>query len=70
MSLIQLPDGDVLVGGGIDLGANGDLGLMRYHPDGSSDISWDGDGIARLSLASGTDYAWEIPSRPEVGSGR
>lgn len=44
------PDGKILVGGFSDTSPDAKMSVLRYHPDGTLDASFDGDGIALLTV--------------------
>jgi uncharacterized delta-60 repeat protein len=45
-------------------GGRGNFGLARYHPDGSLDTSFGGDGRVGASLAQGSDFAIAVTLQP------
>ncbi len=51
------PDGKIVVAGYIDGIVSTDFALARYNPDGSLDITFDGDGWLRTDFVFGDDYA-------------
>jgi len=59
------PDGKILIGGEIERGANGlDWTVIRLHPDGSFDKSFDKDG--RLATPfSGNDFLYDMVVQPD-----
>lgn len=55
--LVQ-PDGKILVAGSSADSMGGlNFSLLRFHPNGTPDTSFDGDGSVRLSLSTGDDEA-------------
>ncbi|MBA3351880.1 MAG: hypothetical protein H0U23_05550, partial [Blastocatellia bacterium] len=63
------PDGKILVGGWVFFpGATQDFGLARYNPDGTLDLTFDGDGVATIGFGitvPGTDYLYDIALQPD-----
>jgi len=53
-ALVVQPDGKLVVAGraGASNGSSGDFALGRYHPDGSLDASFDGDGLVLTDIAT------------------
>ncbi|MBL7899675.1 MAG: T9SS type A sorting domain-containing protein [Crocinitomicaceae bacterium] len=44
------PDGKILIGGFSDTSPDEKMAVLRYNPDGTLDSSFDGDGVALLTL--------------------
>jgi uncharacterized delta-60 repeat protein len=71
------PDGKILVFGSADVGANDDVAIARYLPNGALDTSFSGDGKLTLSYGSGNSSAlhgvlqpdWKIVVAGESGIG-
>ena len=60
-SVEVLPDGKILVGGGILRGNSYDFGVVRYNSDGSLDTSFGGgDGIAVVDLGTQQDLPFDM----------
>ena len=53
-ALVVQPDGKLVAAGraGASNGSSGDFALARYHPDGSLDASFDGDGLVLTDIAT------------------
>jgi uncharacterized delta-60 repeat protein len=50
-------DGKIVVAGTTRTANNGDFAVVRYHANGSLDLSFDGDGKAVTAIATGEDQA-------------
>jgi len=59
------PDGKIVVVGYALMGANNDIALARYTPDGSLDFSFDGDGKTTLNLGPGNDELFGVAIQPD-----
>jgi len=55
-SMALQTDGKIVVAGKAQIGSSYDFTVMRYHPDGTPDTSFDGDGIATIDFVGGYDY--------------
>jgi uncharacterized delta-60 repeat protein len=55
---IQL-DGKIVIAGAGG-GNGGRLLVMRFNPDGGTDSSFSGDGMARTNFTSRDDFAWDV----------
>ncbi len=53
------PDGKIVVAGRTNNGSDTDFAMARYNPDGSLDISFDGDGKVTTDFGS-DDYCYDI----------
>jgi uncharacterized delta-60 repeat protein len=54
-------DGKIVVAGYADVGGpNYDFALARYNPDGSLDITFDGDGMLTTSIGTGVDQVYAM----------
>ena len=54
------PDGKIVVGGHAHNGQNYDFALARYHPNGSLDTSFDGDGKVTTPIGPGDELAFSL----------
>jgi uncharacterized delta-60 repeat protein len=57
--------GRIVVAGSTFNGSNMDLALARYHPDGSLDDSFDGDGKVTTPVRSGDDWLQGFVIQPD-----
>ncbi len=64
-ALALQPDGKILVAGYGYNGSNVDFALVRYHPDGSLDASFSGDGMVLTAVGSGNDYGYALALQPD-----
>ena len=46
-------------------GTGADFTVARYHPDGTLDLSFDGDGIATTPVGGGSDFASAVIIQPD-----
>lgn len=53
-------DGKILAAGESGSGTNSDFAAVRYNSDGSLDASFDGDGIAVISVGAGDEFATSV----------
>ena len=58
-AVVVQPDGKIVVSGDA-ANPGSDFGMARYNPDGSLDISFDGDGKVLTDIAGGADLAREM----------
>lgn len=63
--LALLPDGDVLAAGWTYNGADSDLTMTRFNPDGSFDSAFDADGVAVNGVAQFDDTAEAMAIQPD-----
>jgi uncharacterized delta-60 repeat protein len=61
----QPGDHKILVAGSRTEGANSDFALLRYHPNGTLDASFDGDGITTTDFNLTDDRAQGMAIRPD-----
>jgi uncharacterized delta-60 repeat protein len=54
------PDGKLVIAGFIFTGSSFDVVVARYHPDGSLDTSFSGDGKVATDVNNGDDYAHAV----------
>jgi uncharacterized delta-60 repeat protein len=59
-ALALLPGGKLLVAGYTNAGGNYDFALARYNPDGSLDLTFDGDGKLTTPFGPGDDFATAV----------
>lgn len=67
------PDGKIVCAGNSLGGVKNGLAVLRLHPNGSFDTSFDGDGIASLPVFNINDIAYELVVQPDgkiAASGR
>jgi uncharacterized delta-60 repeat protein len=57
---LALQEDGKLVVAGYSHGANDDFALARYNPDGSPDLTFDGDGKVTTPIGSGYDRAYAV----------
>ena len=55
--MVVQPDGRFILAGHFFNGSNGDIALVRYHPDGRLDLSFDGDGIRTDDVGTSNERA-------------
>ena len=61
LTMTMQSDGKILLAGvGSNSGTRYDFILARYHPDGSLDSSFDGDGLVTTDIAASTDVAFDV----------
>jgi uncharacterized delta-60 repeat protein len=60
MALALQPDGKILVAGYTSNGTDNDFLLLRYHGDGTPDLSFNGTGMVITSIGSGDDLVSSI----------
>lgn len=58
-------DGKIVVAGFTAAGGANDIALARYHPDGSLDASFDGDGKLTTAIGTGDDRAYALALLPD-----
>ncbi len=59
-------DGMILVTGSSWMGTGSDdFALVRYEPDGSLDVGFDGDGIATTPIGAGKDISFGVAVQPD-----
>ncbi len=54
------PDGKLIIAGHVIKGSTTDVIVARYHPDGSLDTTFSGDGKVVTDYLSGAEYAWAV----------
>jgi uncharacterized delta-60 repeat protein len=54
------PDGKIVVAGDTSDGTNQDFALVRYNPDGSLDLSLEGDGVVLTDIAGSYDQGFAV----------
>jgi uncharacterized delta-60 repeat protein len=59
-SMVIQPDNKILVSGVKSDGVTSDFGIVRYHPDGSLDLSFDTDGKVTTDFFSDNDFGYSI----------
>ncbi|HEX9676996.1 MAG TPA: hypothetical protein VGA07_13560, partial [Anaerolineales bacterium] len=59
------PDGKIILVGHSNNGANYDLAVVRYNPDGSLDTSFDSDGIVTMAIGSSWDLGYSAVVQPD-----
>jgi uncharacterized delta-60 repeat protein len=60
------PDGKIVVAGYSNIGGNSNFALARYNPNGSLDMSFDGDGKVTTVVGGGSDDgAYAIALQPD-----
>lgn len=64
-SLALQSNGDVLLAGYRYPGGTADFSLTRYHPDGTLDSSFGGDGTVTVDLAGGNDRARAVTQQAD-----
>lgn len=62
--LVQ-PDGKIVAAGQAGAAAAADFAVARYNPDGSLDVTFDGDGRVTTNFFSGTDAAFGVVIQPD-----
>ncbi|MFO0866933.1 MAG: hypothetical protein U0744_20215, partial [Gemmataceae bacterium] len=60
LNSVTIDDSDRIVAAGYAYGQNQDLGIVRVNPNGSLDLTFDGDGRATTSIGSGIEEARSI----------
>lgn len=60
-------DGKILVGGYSRVGVNNRFALLRYHPSGLLDTSFDGDGMVTTDLGAADDNAYSLALQSDGG---
>lgn len=63
--IAALPDGRIVLVGTTNIGANSDIALARYNPNGSLDSSFSSDGMLTMSLSPGEDKAQALALQPD-----
>ena len=53
-------DGKIVVAGTANVGSDYDYAVVRYHSDGSLDITFDGDGKVTTDIAGSTDFGYSV----------
>lgn len=64
-SLALQSDGKILAVGAMKTSDNYDFALARYHPDGSLDTSFDGDGLVTTDFFGDDDIARDVLLQPD-----
>lgn len=64
-SVFVQSDQKIIVGGYVTVGTKSDLLILRYHRDGSPDLSFDLDGFVVTNLGSSKDYIYSIAAQPD-----
>ncbi len=59
------PDGNIVAAGGIDSLTGTELFIMRVQPNGSFDLSFDGDGMSVVDLFSTDEWVESIALQPD-----
>lgn len=54
------PDGRIVAVGSRDNGVDPDFVVVRYNPDGSPDLSFDGDGVQFTPIGTNADVAFDV----------
>ena len=63
-ALVVQPDGKILAAGSTANPSNYNFALVRYNPDGSLDVTFDGDGKLESDLTGGDDRALSLVLQP------
>ena len=63
-ALLVQPDGKILAAGSTANPSNYNFALVRYNPDGSLDLTFDGDGELESDLTGGNDRALSLALQP------
>lgn len=64
-SIALSPDGKIIVTGQTFNGANLDIPIVRYNPNGSLDTAFNGSGIVTVAVGAGTDTAYGVLVQPD-----
>jgi uncharacterized delta-60 repeat protein len=63
-ALLIQPDGKLVVAGTVNYG-NSDFAVLRYNPDGTPDLAFDGDGMAITDIGGNSDEAMTALLQPD-----